>query len=62
MEIKKLRADDVRNAHPDWLVWKLGDRWWAMRKKTGAAVGADSLAELVERLRAEEQLLAEVTP
>lgn len=60
MKIKEMRADDVRAAHPDWLVWKLGDRWWAMRKNAGTAVGADTLGELADRMRAEERLLTEV--
>lgn len=62
MEIKELRADDVRATHPDWLIWRLGERWWAMNKHVGNATGADSLPELDEELYAyERQLLAVIT-
>lgn len=50
-ETRAIKADDVRAAHPDWLIWQLGaGSWWATNPAAGTAVSRGSLRRLRDAL------------
>ncbi len=55
MTLLREQADEVRQAYPDWLIWHVCPRWWAMRKGTAATVTAAGLDEL-SRLLAQAEV------
>jgi hypothetical protein len=54
----RLSPGSVRENHPDWWVWQLGNRWWAMHQhmlvpgteNTLKTANGDTLEELDEVL------------
>lgn len=52
---RAITADDVRAAHPDWLLWQLGTgSWWATNPTVGTTVSRDSLEHLHDALAQDE--------
>ncbi len=55
-------ADHVRASHPNWFIWRVCRRWWAVHVSRVTTVSADDLGQLAALLTERERLIPAVTP